>query len=429
MVSDPSGHNPAASYADLGELLSAHFPSVSALSPVAAEPEAVRELHLTPGTVILREGDQSDCFYFILEGEVEIARAMGTPDEVVLGIRRAGEPVGEMSLLTPEGRRGASARALTPVRLSEVTRAALDAALAHQPSLAMELARLVTRRLRESDDATIRYLGERNRQLATAYEELQAAQAQLLERERHEQELRVARQIQRTMLREKEPELPGWQMAAYYQPSREVGGDFYDFLELPDGRLGLLVGDVSGKGTPSALVMASTLSALRAIAGEYASPGTVLERVNRLMVDGTTTNMFITCLFAILDPESGRLQFANAGHDLPYWAREDGVVELRATGMPLGMMDGMQYPEHEVVLEPYDMVLFCSDGVVEAHNSTREMFGYERLRATFWRYRDAACESLLQGVLQAVDEFTGSQSEQEDDITLLALRRSRASAV
>jgi serine phosphatase RsbU (regulator of sigma subunit) len=105
------------------------------------------------------------------------------------------------------------------------------------------------------------------------------------------------------------------------------------------------------------------------------------------------------------------------------------VVELRATGMPLGMMDGMQYPEHEVMLEPYDMVLFCSDGVVEAHNSTREMFGYERLRATFWRYRDATCESLLQGVLQAVDEFTGSQSEQEDDITLLALRRSRASAV
>ena len=429
MVPDPSSHNPGASYANLGELLRTNFPSVSALSPVAAEPDTGRELRLAPGTVILREDDQSDCFYFILEGEVEIARAMGTPDEVVLGIRHAGEPVGEMSLLTPDGRRGASARALTPVRLSAVTRAALDAALAHQPALAMELARLVTRRLRESDDATIRYLGERNRQLATAYEELQAAQAQLLEHERHEHELRVARQIQRTMLREKQPEMPGWQMAAYYQPSREVGGDFYDFLELPDGRLGLLVGDVSGKGTPSALVMASTLSALRAMAGEYASPGRVLERVNRLIVDGTPANMFVTCLFAILDPATGRLLFANAGHDLPSWARDDGVVELRATGMPLGMMDGTQYPEHEVVLEPHDLVLFCSDGVVEAHNSTREMFGYERLQAAFWRHRDAECESLLQGVLQALDGFTGSQSEQEDDITLLVIRRSRASAV
>src|SRR5919202_1668770 len=190
-------------------------------------------------------------------------------------------------------------------------------------------------------------------------------QAQAQERERLEQELRVARFIQQTLLPKELPVLPGWEVATHYQPAREVGGDFYDFLTLPDGRLGLIVGDVTDKGVPAALVMATTRSVLRGAIGQVVSPGRVLERANDLLCPDIPPNMFVTCLYAILDPANGQLQFANAGHDLPYHRRRDGTVaELRATGMPLGLMPGMRYEEKEIMLEAGDELLFYSDGLV-----------------------------------------------------------------
>src|SRR5215204_4435062 len=171
-------------------------------------------------------------------------------------------------------------------------------------------------------------------------------QQQAQERERIEQELRVARLIQQTLLPKHVPDLPGYQLAAYYQPAREVGGDFYDFLEFEDGHLGIIVGDVTDKGVPAAIVMATTRTMLRASAQRLDSPGEVLKRVNDVIVRDIPPNMFITCLYAILDPESGHLVYANAGHDLPYLrhkGRPGDASELRARGMPLGLMPGMFY--------------------------------------------------------------------------------------
>src|ERR671917_712388 len=175
-------------------------------------------------------------------------------------------------------------------------------------------------------------------------------QQEAKERERIEQELRVARLIQQTLLPKALPELPGYEVAAYYQPAREVGGDFYDFLTLEDGRLGLVVGDVTDKGVPAALVMATTRTMLRAAAQRLLSPGEVLQRTNDALVTDIPPNMFITCLYAILEPESGHLVYANAGHDLPYRRHGSAAEELRARGMPLGLMPGMAYEEKEVVL-------------------------------------------------------------------------------
>ena len=209
-------------------------------------------------------------------------------------------------------------------------------------------------------------------------------QQEAKERERIEQELKVARLIQQTLLPKTLPELPGYDVAAYYQPAREVGGDFYDFLDLEDGRFGLVVGDVTDKGVPAALVMATTRTMLRAAAQRLLSPGEVLQRVNDVLVQDIPPNMFVTCLYAILDTESGRLVYANAGHDLPYRrraGRSDGAEELRARGMPLGLMPGMGYEEKEIVLEKGESVLFYSDGLVEAHDSRGEMFGFPRLRS------------------------------------------------
>src|SRR3712207_6577559 len=186
-----------------------------------------------------------------------------------------------------------------------------------------------------------------------------ALEQQIRERERVEQELRVARSIQQALLPKEVPELEGWQITPYYQPAREVGGDFYDFHLLSGGHVGLVVGDATGKGVPAALVMSSTRSMLRAVARASNSPGEVLEQVNDLLVTDIPPNMFVTCFYAILDPKRGNLTYANAGHDLPYLHGGRGEAEeLRARGMPLGLMPGMSYEEGEISLREGNCVLF-----------------------------------------------------------------------
>jgi steroid delta-isomerase-like uncharacterized protein len=249
--------------------------------------------------------------------------------------------------------------------------------------------------------------------------------AEARERERIEQELRVARRIQRSLLPEATPALEGWQLAAYYEPAREVGGDFYDFLELEDGRLGLVVGDATGKGMPAALVMATTRGMLRAVAQSLDSPGEVLARVNDALYPDVPSAMFVTCFYAILDPLAGRLRYANAGHDLPYVLRNgEGAHKLRATGMPLGLMPEMGYEVKEAVLREGDSVLFYSDGLVEAHDPDYEMFGFPRLGALVAEHGKE--RSLVDALLEELYSFTGEGWEQEDDITLLTLRCSAA---
>src|SRR5215207_1404406 len=251
-------------------------------------------------------------------------------------------------------------------------------------------------------------------------------QQEAQQRERIEQELRVARLIQQTLLPKTLPEIPGYDVAAYYQPAREVGGDFYDFFDLEDGRLGLIVGDVTDKGVPAALVMATTRTMLRAAAQRLFSPGEVLKRVNDVLVTDIPPNMFVTCLYAILDSETGLLTYANAGHDLPYRrraGRSQGAEELRAIGMPLGLMPGMGYEEKEISLGKGESVLFYSDGLVEAHDPRREMFGFPRLQGLVGAHRSGG-SSLIGFLLSELTRFTGEDWEQEDDITLVTLERS-----
>ena len=232
----------------------------------------------------------------------------------------------------------------------------------------------------------------------------------------------MARSIQQASLPQEVPTLDGWQISPFYQPAREVGGDFYDFLELKDGQLGLIVGDATGKGVPAALVMASTRSMLRAVAQGSESPGDVLRKVNDALVTDIPPNMFVTCFYTILDPESGSLRYANAGHDTPYLYRNGEAEELRARGMPLGLMPRMSYEEKEIILDAGEAALFYSDGLVEAHDPEGEMFGFPRLRALVAEHDKE--RSLGDFLLEELYSFTGEGWEQEDDITLLTLRRS-----
>jgi serine phosphatase RsbU (regulator of sigma subunit) len=245
-----------------------------------------------------------------------------------------------------------------------------------------------------------------------------------LMRQSIEQELRVARSIQRASLPKEVPRLEGWQISPFYRPAREVGGDFYEFSELDDGRVSFAVGDATGKGVPAAFVMSATCALLGGVAtASGASPGKVLERVNEAVLTRIPPNMFVTCFYAILEPENGRLTYANAGHDLPYLRRRGGECEeLRARGMPLGLMPGMSYEQKEIELDAGEVALFYTDGLVEAHDPKGEMFGFPKLRALVAEHAEE--RSLEEALLEELYSFVGEGWEQEDDITLLTLRRS-----
>jgi len=247
-------------------------------------------------------------------------------------------------------------------------------------------------------------------------------QAEALEKERFQQEMNLARRIQLNMLPSELPVLKDWCLAAFYQPARVVGGDFYDFVEFEDGKLGFFIGDVTGKGMPAALLMATTRTLLRAMAQPGVSPGKVLQLVNNLVKRDTTANMFITCLYGILDPDTGHLAYANAGQNLPVRLTGQGVVKLHATGVPLGIMEGIEYEECETLVEPEECILFYSDGLVEAHNPGREMFGDQRVQSTMSKYGHDS-SSLISGLQDELKIFTGPDWEQEDDITLVGLKR------
>jgi serine phosphatase RsbU (regulator of sigma subunit)/anti-sigma regulatory factor (Ser/Thr protein kinase) len=253
-------------------------------------------------------------------------------------------------------------------------------------------------------------------------------EAEVRARERIDQELKVATLIQQNFLPKQLPDLSGWQVAAYYRPAREVGGDFYDFIELDEDKLGIVIGDVTDKGVPAAMVMAATRSVLRASAQRLMAPGEVLERVNELLCPDMPEKMFVTCFYAVLERETGRLSFANAGHDVPYLGTPDGeVTELRARGMPLGLMPGMDYEEKEAILGPGDTALLYSDGLAEAHDPDREMFGFPRVKGLTGDRK--AGQELIDVLLSELEGFTGSDWEQEDDITLVTVSRSLGSGM
>lgn len=249
-------------------------------------------------------------------------------------------------------------------------------------------------------------------------------QTEIKARGRLEQELAVARLIQQSFLPEHTPEIAGWQLAACYRPASAVGGDFYDFIELPRGLVGLVIGDVTDKGIPAAMVMAATRSLVRASAQRLVAPSAVLADANDNLCPDIPQNMFATCFYAVLDPASGRLRYANAGHNLPLVHSAEETFELRATGMPLGLMPAMQYEEAEATLDPDASMLLYSDGLVEAHNAKRAMFGTPRIIELLAIAK--APQLLIDELLSALDRFTGTEHEQEDDITLVGLQHSPA---
>jgi len=248
---------------------------------------------------------------------------------------------------------------------------------------------------------------------------------EMAERERLERELQLAREIQQTFLPDRPPDVPGWELAVVWRAARQVAGDFYDFFELPEDRLGLVIADVADKGMPAALFMALTRALVRAAALEESSPAVALERVNELLVPDARRGMFVTAVYGVLSLKSGQLTCANAGHHPPLvWrARRQKLEPLGKGGMALGVLAGTSLGEQSTFIEPGDYLIFYTDGITEALSPAGDFYGEERLRATI---RGAAGEGSAQTMLDAIEAsvaaFVGD-SAPSDDITIMVLRR------
>jgi sigma-B regulation protein RsbU (phosphoserine phosphatase) len=244
-----------------------------------------------------------------------------------------------------------------------------------------------------------------------------------LERERLEREMQVAAEIQRQILPKGAPPVPGYQLVGWNLPARQVGGDYYDLLALPDGRVELVVGDVSGKGIPAALMVSTLHSALRLLLDHAGFGPSLLERLNRHILESSAPNKFITMLIAELEPGSGILRYLNAGHNPGLLLRAGGrVEELSSGGIPLGLLPNSRYQPREVVVEPGDFLCIYSDGITEAESITEEEFGTERLIGILRQHGGRPLQEVLEEIQAAVSRFALGMP-QYDDQTLVLLRR------
>ena len=246
----------------------------------------------------------------------------------------------------------------------------------------------------------------------------------LVETQRMEQEMELARQSQRTFLPGELPRLFRWDLAARWTPARQVGGDFYDIIQLNKDHIGLVIADVADKGMAAALYMTVTRTLIRAYAESETSPALVLEKVNNLLLPDSQDSMFVTAVYAILNKRANKIVYANAGHNLPVLFRRDEnrIISLEKGGMSLGVMENIQLTDSEITIFPGDILLMYTDGVTEAFNSAGEGFGIERLEKFILDQQEMPAEDLLKQLENTLKDFSAGVPA-SDDVTLVCLKR------
>jgi phosphoserine phosphatase RsbU/P len=389
--------------------------------------KTLQECEIPEGEVLFQEGQSDEACFILLEGQVEIIKALGDTNERNLGVRSEGTLLGEMSLFSQGGAHTASVRACTTLKALKITRKDFDALLHRRPSLAYQIVGLLSRRLEESENLTILDLKEKNRQLTLAYQELKAAQAQIIEKEKLEHELEIARRIQLNILPHELPQRPGFEFGALMVPARAVGGDLYQFVPLTRDRLGIVVGDVSDKGVPSALFMSLVYSLMRAEAAGGGAPAKVLQKVNRYLLEINVEEMYVTLLYGILDFSSGEFSYARAGHPPPYILDESGeqIQQPIALGQPLGLFDDPVLDEQSLKLPPGGLALIYSDGLSEASDSQGEEFGATRLQSILSASIQKTPQEICGCLWEQVQVYT-AELPQQDDFTVVSIRRASA---
>jgi serine phosphatase RsbU (regulator of sigma subunit) len=385
--------------------------------------ETLRQITIPADTMLLREGEHGDRCYVVLDGQVEIIKAFGTADERLLGCCGTGVLFGEMCLLNPDHQRTASVRTRSPALLLEITRADFDALLHRQPTFAYNMGRMLSQRLRDSVDTTIRDVQAKNRQLTAAYQDLQAAQLQIIEQEKFDRELAVMRELQARSLPRTLPRLDGFDIGARLEPARVMSGDFFDFIPLSPDTLGIVVADVCGKGVPAAFVMALARGLIRAEAGRASSPGQALQIVNQHLLDMVGSCLFVTVLYGVLDRAGGTFTYARAGHELPVVFDAEGAAMAldRADGLPLGLLDNPALDQQAIAIPAGGGVLLYTDGMTEAIDPRGGVFGLALLREIVRLNHHMPAQKLCDRLLETVHAYHGT-APQDDDVTLVVVR-------
>jgi serine phosphatase RsbU (regulator of sigma subunit) len=356
---------------------------------------------------------------------VEIAKGQGG-DRILLATRGAGELIGEMALID-DSARSATVSALSPILALEFSAADWRRIWMREPQLLLPMVQNLTSRLRSADLQMIEDLTKKNAELTRAYADLKAAQAAIVEKERLDRELELARQLQQSMLPRQFPAISGYKATARNRPARQAGGDFYDVIAVSPRRVVIVMADVSDKGMPAALYMALTRSLIRAEAKRSGSPREVLLRTHRLLLEISQNSMFFTAFCGVLNPETGEMVYARAGHDRPllYRPTTRETRWLEARGMMLGYIEDVYLEEAKIMLEPGDTLVLYTDGVTDANDPAGNFFGDEYLREIIEGAADHHAPALCDAILHAVIAFQAG-ADPFDDIAVMVLSRDSA---
>lgn len=377
---------------------------------------------LQPGEILFHEGEVGEHFYILTDGELEIVLGTGTKEELVLNTLGPGEYLGEMSLIIPGGERTATARARQKATLLAMSRDEFNALLQQYPMLVQSMVRVLSERLDSTNDATFRDLTEKNRQLQIAYDELKAAQEQLIEKERLERELKVAADIQMSILPDVLPAPPRFDFGARIDPARQVGGDFYDVFRVSEDKVAVLIGDVADKGVPSAIFMARAHALIAAEAESYENPGDVLRKANAHITRLEKATQFVTVLYGILNVDSGEFTFARAGHEPPLMLLPNGSAKRIPynTGMALGLWEDITLDEQTITLSPGSTLVLYTDGMTDCRDPNGVAFGLERIQRSLNTCPGTSAQEVCNYLLQTLKDYQQG-SKQDDDVTLVAV--------
>lgn len=377
-----------------------------------------------PGTALCTEGERESIFYVVTEGRVVITcKVEGSDDDFVIGFLGPGGYFGEMALISDEPR-AATVTTIVETQVLEITKEQFDEVFSASPAMARSILKTLIESLRETDRRAIEDLEARNVELAEAYAELEAAQADRVARAALEAQLEVAGKAQRSLLPTRLPSVSGFQFAAQFEPARQIGGDFYDVRLLDDGRATVLLADVSDKGAHAALFMAVTRALFLAEEHYLDDPVQIALAVHEGLLSASSYDMFVTALYGILDPQTGLFRYVRAGHDEPLFVRQDGTGEfLGGKGRFLGLWADMppKLEEQQLQFDSGDCLVIYSDGVTDMRNPEGQSFGRDQVMNLVRSIRVYDANRIARSIYNVVQQHRGN-AEAFDDFTLLVLR-------
>ena len=383
--------------------------------------QVAKRVEYPPNTTLCHQGEVEHVFYVVVKGNVAVVRVLDSGEERILNMVGKNGYFGEMGLID-DSPRAANCVTLTPTTVLEVTEEAFDSFVKNSPPLANLLLQRILSNARNLDRMYIEDLQKKNEALEQAYVSLKAAQARLVEQERLERELELAAQVQRNLLRQELPQFPDYNFASYLQPARQVGGDFYDVLEIDDEHVGVLIADVADKGFHAALFMAVTRTLFLREGRHSLSPVAVALAVHEGMLEiANNDEVFLTAFYGVLHRPTGRLAYIRAAHERPFLIRPgQEVVALAGGGRFLGMMPDLSLVEETVDLLPGDRLVMFSDGVPDAVNEADQGYSNQRLAAAITACGQKSAAEIVDYLVRDVAQWQGKAAP-FDDLTLLVL--------